>query len=403
MTQPADEIWHAGLATMAEGGAPYGAIADGAMAVRDGRIAWVGERGAAPPGLAGPRTVLRAAPGCWITPALIDCHTHLVFAGDRAAEFEARLGGDSYEGAARRGGGILSTVAATRAATPDQLLAEAAPRLRRLLAEGVRTIEIKSGYGLSLPSELAMLRAARALGRAHGVRVRTSLLAAHAVPPEFAGRADAYIDHIVADILPAAVAEGLVDAVDAFAETIAFTNAQIGRLFEAATAIGLRVKLHADQLSNGGGAALAASYGALSADHLEYTSEAGVRAMAAAGTVAVLLPGAYATVGARQPPPIAAFRAHGVPMAVATDCNPGSSPLCSLLMAANLACALFRLTPEEALAGITRNAAAALGLAGQTGTLQAGHAAEFAVWRVGHPRELAYWMGGLVPEEAVLF
>ena len=398
MTQAADVIWYANLASMVPGAASYGAVQDGALAIRQNRIAWAGPRQALPPGLAGPATGIHAAPECWITPALIDCHTHLVFAGNRAGEFEARLRGGSYESAARRGGGILSTVAATRAASEAELLAAAEPRLRRLLADGVRTVEIKSGYGLTLEDELKMLRVARTLGRRHGIHVCTSLLAAHAVPPEFAGRADAYVDHIVADILPAAAAEGLADAVDAFAETIAFSNAQIARVFETAAAFGLPVRLHADQLTDGGGAALAAAHRALSADHLEYTSGAGVRAMAEAGTVAVLLPGAYATVGARQPPPVAAFRDHGVPMAVGTDCNPGSSPLCSLLMAANLACALFRLTPEEALAGITREAARALGLAEAKGTLECGKAAEFAVWRIGHPRELAYWMGGLSPE-----
>ncbi len=376
---------------------PYGAIVDGTLAVKDGRIAWVGPRPSMPTGLAGPHTVVHEASGCWITPALIDCHTHLVFAGNRSAEFEARLRGDSYEQAARRGGGILSTVAATRAASEAELVEAAAPRLARLMADGVRTVEIKSGYGLTLEAELRMLRAARTLGRAHGLRVRATLLAAHAVPPAFAGRADAYVDHIVAEILPAAAEAGLCDAVDAFAETIAFSGAQVARVFDAARDLGLRVKLHADQLSDGGGAALAAAHGALSADHLEYCAEAGARAMGRAGTVAVLLPGAYATVGARQPPPVAAFRAHGVGMAVATDCNPGSSPMCSLLMAVNLACSLFRLTPEEALAGVTREAARALGLDGEIGVLAAGRAAEFAVWRVGHPSELAYWMGGLTP------
>ncbi len=396
-TVGADEIWLANLATMQPARGPYGAIANGALATRRGRILWAGPQAGLPAPLTTPATKIHAHPGCWITPALIDCHTHLVFGGDRSAEFEARLAGDSYEAAARRGGGILSTMRATREASQAELLAQAEPRLRRLLADGVRTVEIKSGYGLSLDSELKMLRIARALGRQHGVRVRTTLLAAHAVPPEFAGQADAYVDHIVRDILPAAAAENLVDAVDAFAETVAFSNAQIARVFEAASSRNLPVKLHADQLTDGGGAALAAAYGALSADHLEYTSEAGVRAMASARTVAVLLPGAYATVGARQLPPVTAFRAHGVCMAVGTDCNPGSSPLCSLLMAGNLACALFRLTPEEALAGITREAARALGLARETGTLEAGKAAEFAVWRIGHPRELAYWMGGLSP------
>jgi imidazolonepropionase len=401
MSGAAEAIWqNANLATMA-GGAAYGAVPDGALAVRGGRIAWVGARAALPEGLIGPETVVHDAGGGWITPALIDCHTHLVFAGNRAEEFEGRLCGDSYEGAARRGGGIVSTVMKTRAADEGALVASARGRLARLVAEGVRTVEIKSGYGLCVDSELKMLRVARALGRESGVRVRTSFLGAHAVPPEFAGRADAYVDLIVEEMLPAVAAEGLADAVDAFAETIAFSNAQIGRIFEAAAALGLPVKLHADQLTDGDGAAFAASVGALSADHLEYTSEAGARAMAEAGTVAVLLPGAYATVGARQPPPVAAFRAHGVGMAVATDCNPGSSPMCSLLMAMNLACALFRLTPEEALAGVTRQAARALGLADEVGTLEVGKAAEFAVWDVGHPRELAYWMGGVGPRVVV--
>jgi imidazolonepropionase len=393
----ADEIFYANLATMVPGAGAYGAVADGALAVKAGRIAWAGPRSAMPAGLLGPGTTLHDAGDGWITPALIDCHTHLVFAGERSAEFEARLRGDSYEAAARRGGGILSTVRATQAASEAALIEQATPRLARLMADGVRTIEIKSGYGLTLDSELAMLRVGRALGRAQGVRVRTTLLAAHAVPPEFAGRADDYVDHIVADILPAAAEAGLCDAVDAFAETIAFSNAQIARVFTAARDLGLGLKLHADQLSDGDGAAFAAGFGALSADHLEYCSEDGARAMGRAGTVAVLLPGAYATVGARQPPPVEAFRTHGVGMAVATDCNPGSSPLCSLLMAVNLTCALFRLTPEEALAGVTREAARALGLADEVGVLRPGLSAEFAVWRVGHPRELAYWMGGVAP------
>jgi imidazolonepropionase len=397
---PADSIWrNVGVATMQNGTRPYGAIEDAALAVSDGRIAWVGPSIELPPGLVGPGTLQHEAAGCWITPALIDCHTHLIFAGNRASEFEARLGGDSYESAARRGGGILSTVTATRAASEADLVAAAMPRLERLMADGVRLVEIKSGYGLTLESELKMLRAARALGKAKNIEVRTSFLAAHAVPPEFVGRADAYVDHIITDMLPAVAAEGLADSVDAFAENIAFSNAQIRRIFAAAQTLGFSLKLHADQLTDGGGAAFAAGMGALSADHLEYTSENGARAMARAGTVAVLLPGAYATVGAANPPPVAAFRRHGVGMAVATDCNPGSSPMCSLLMAANLACSLFRLTPEEALAGITREAARALGLADRLGTLAVGLQANFAVWRIGHPRELAYWMGGVIPEQ----
>jgi imidazolonepropionase len=383
---------------MQKGLLPYGAIEDAALAVRDGKIAWVGKRSDLPQGLVAPNTTQNEAPGCWITPALIDCHTHLIFGGNRAGEFEMRLGGDSYESAARRGGGILSTVAATRAASEEELVAMALPRLDRLIADGVRTVEIKSGYGLTLDSELKMLRAARRLGRAKNIEVRTSFLGAHAVPPEFAGRADAYVDHIIADMLPAIAAEGLADSVDAFAENIAFSNAQISRIFEAAGKLGFSLKLHADQLTDGGGAAFAAGLGALSADHLEYTSEEGARAMGEAGTVAVLLPGAYATVGAARPPPVAWFRAYGVSMAVATDCNPGSSPMCSLLMAANLACALFRLTPEEALAGVTREAARALGLADRLGTIEVGKQANFALWRIGHPRELAYWMGGIAPE-----
>ncbi len=383
---------------MRSGTTPYGAIFDGTLAVRDGKIAWVGADADLPPDLIGPQTMQNEAAGCWITPALIDCHTHLIFAGNRAGEFEARLGGDSYESAARRGGGILSTVAATRAATEEELVAIASPRLDRLMADGVRTVEIKSGYGLDLDCELKMLRAARELGRKKHIEVRTSLLAAHAVPSEFSGRADAYIDHIITDMLPAVAAEGLADSVDAFAESIAFSNAQIGRVFEAARELGFSLKLHADQLTDGGGAAFAAGMGALSADHLEYTNEAGARAMGEAGTVAVLLPGAYATVGAVRPPPVAWFRTAGVGMAVATDCNPGSSPMCSLLMAANLACSLFRLTPEEALAGVTREAARALGLANRLGTIEIGKQANFALWRIGHPRELAYWMGGIVPQ-----
>ncbi len=389
-----DALWTGGnIATMTPS-APYGVIEDAAMAISGDSIAWIGPRSQLPPGAA---TESHDFAGHWITPGLIDCHTHIVFAGNRAEEFEGRLRGDSYEAASRRGGGILSTVRATRAATEQELVAGASPRLARLMADGVTMVEIKSGYGLTLESELKMLRAARTLGRLHGIRVRTSFLGAHAVPPEFAGRPDCYVDHLIGDMLPAIAAENLADAVDGFAETIAFSNAQMARIFEAARRAGLGVKLHADQLSDGGGAALAASFGALSADHLEYTSEAGVLAMAAAGTVAVLLPGAYATVGATQAPPVVAFRAHGVPMAVATDCNPGSSPLSSLLMAMNLATSLFRITPEEALAGTTRNAAAALGLLDEIGTLEVGKRAAFAVWQVGHPRELAYWMGGLVP------
>jgi imidazolonepropionase len=394
----ADHVWlGGGIATMRADAGPFGAIPDGVVAATGGRIVWVGFRKAMPASLIGPETFVHDLDGGWLTPGLIDCHTHLVFAGERSAEFEARLGGVSYEAAAKGGGGILSTMAATRAASQAELVALAKPRLQRLMAEGVTTVEIKSGYGLTLEDELKMLRAARALGVECGVRVRTSLLAAHTVPPEFAGNADTCIDHIVHVILPACAAENLADAVDGFAEDIAFSRTQISRVFAAAHEYDLPVKLHADQLTDGRGAALAARFGALSADHLEYTSETGVREMADAGTVAVLLPGAYATVGATQPPPVALFRKYEVDMAVATDCNPGSSPLISILMAMNLACCLFRLTPEEAVAGVTRNAAKALGLQGETGTLDEGKAADVAVWPVRHPRELAYWMGGLMP------
>jgi imidazolonepropionase len=395
---PSEHVWqNGGIATMRADSGPYGAIPDGVVAASNGRLDWVGFRKAMPPTLIGPATQVHDLQGGWLTPGLIDCHTHLVFAGERSAEFEARLGGTSYESAARAGGGIRATMAATRAATQQELVALATPRLRRLMAEGVTTVEIKSGYGLTLEDELKMLRAARQLGAENGIRVRTTLLAAHAVPPEYEGNADAYIDHVVHVILPAAAAENLADAVDGFAEDVAFNRTQISRVFAAAQDYDLPVKLHADQLTDGRGAALAARFNALSADHLEYTSATGVREMAEAGTVAVLLPGAYATVGATQPPPVALFRKHEVDMAVATDLNPGSSPLNSLLMAMNLACCLFRLTPEEALAGVTRNAARALGLQHETGTLDEGKAADIAIWPVKHPRELAYWMGGLSP------
>ena len=399
MDQPCDAVFTGGgVATMRAGGVAYGAIEDGCVGVRDGRIAWVGARGDAPERLVGPATIVRDCRGRWITPGLIDCHTHLVFAGNRSLEFEERLAGVSYEAASREGRGIRATVAATRGASEQALIDGASVRLRRLMRDGVTTVEIKSGYGLCLEAELKMLRAARALGGQHGIRVRTSFLGAHAVPDEFAGQADAYIDLLVNEVLPAAAAEGLVDAVDGFAEAIAFSPAQMARVFTAAKRLGLPIKLHADQLTDGGGAALAASFAALSADHLEYASRAGVEALGRAGTVAVMLPGAYATVGAQQPPPIAAFRAHGVPMAVATDCNPGSSPLCSILMAMNLATCLFRMTPEEALAGVTRHAAQALGLSEEIGTIEVGKAADLVLWEIGHPRELSYWMGALTPE-----
>ncbi|WP_281827093.1 imidazolonepropionase [Jannaschia rubra] len=377
-------------ATMAEGAAPYGLIQDAEIAIRDGAIAWVGPRAERPDEFAS----LPVSPqgGRLVTPGLIDCHTHIVHGGNRAAEFELRLNGASYEEVARAGGGIVSTVQATRAADEAALVASALPRLDALLAEGVTTLEVKSGYGLDRDTELAMLRAARALPRHRPVRVVTSFLGAHAVPADYAGRADAYVDDVCIPTLRAAHAEGLVDAVDGFCEGIAFSPGQIARVFDAACELGLPVKLHAEQLSNLGGARLAASYGALSADHVEYLDEEGVRAMAEAGTVAVVLPGAFYALRETQAPPIAAFREHGVPIALATDCNPGSSPMTSLLLAMNMGCTLFRLTPEEALAGVTRNAARALGLT-DCGTIAPGQRADLAVWDVEEPAELAYRIG----------
>ncbi len=378
------------LATMVPGGAPYGTIEDGAILVRDGRIAWVGARVDLPSHQAVQTDRLD---GRWVTPGLIDCHTHLVFGGDRSGEFEQRLGGATYEEIARAGGGIVSSVAATRAASEDDLYASALTRLEGLKASGVTTVEIKSGYGLDRESELKMLRVARRIGREAGVRVRTSYLGLHAVPPEHRADRAAYVDLAIDDILPAAHTEGLVDAVDAYCEPIAFSTNEVARLFDKARDLGLPVKLHADQLSDGGGAELAAKYGALSADHVEHTTGAGVRAMAQASVVAVLLPGAYLMLRETTPPPIALFRQHGVEMAVATDCNPGTSPVTSMTAALNLACVQFRLTPEEALAGATRIAAKALGLQGDIGMIEAGKIADLAVWDVERPAELCYWLG----------
>jgi imidazolonepropionase len=378
------------LATMAEGGAAYGAIEDGALLVRDGRIVWAGARTDLP---AHEAVETDRLDGRWVTPGLVDCHTHLVFGGDRSGEFEQRLGGATYEEIARAGGGIVSSVAATRAASEDQLYASALGRLAGLKATGVTTVEIKSGYGLDHDSELKMLRVARRIGREAGVRVRTSYLGLHAVPPEWKAERARYVDLAVDDILPAAHAEGLVDAVDAYCEPIAFSTEEVARLFDRARALCLPVKLHADQLSDGGGAALAARYGALSADHVEHSDEAGVKAMAGAGVVAVLLPGAWLMLRETVLPPMDLFRQYGVAMAVATDCNPGTSPLASMTAAINLACVQFRLTPEEALAGATRIAARALGLEGEIGTLEAGKAADLAVWDIERPAELAYWLG----------
>jgi imidazolonepropionase len=378
------------VATMGPG-APYGLVADAGLAIEDGHVAWIGPLSALPD--AWRRTEAEDLGGRLVTPALVDCHTHLVFGGDRAREFELRLEGASYEEVARAGGGIASTVSATRARSEDELIDDAMPRLDALMAEGVRTVEIKSGYGLTVADELKMLRAAKRLAAMRGLRLRTSYLAAHAVPREYDGRAGAYLEEVVLPGMEVAHAEGLIDAVDAFCEGIAFSVAETRRVFEHATRLGLPVKLHAEQLSDLGGAKLAASFGALSADHLEYLGADGVAALARSGTVAVLLPGAFYTLREPQAPPVAALREAGVPIAIATDCNPGSSPLTSLLLAMNMACTLFRLTPEEALAGVTRNAAAALGLAGEIGTIAPGMRAELAVWNVDRPAELAYRIG----------
>lgn len=383
-----DRVWtNAHLATMADDG--LGVVRDGAVAAKDGRIAWVGPR-CDLPASAAPVT---DCGGAWVLPGLIDCHTHLVFGGDRAVEFEQRLAGATYEAIAREGGGILATVRATRAAGEAGLLRQATPRLAVLLAEGVTTVEVKSGYGLSLEHELAQLRVARALGAALPVTLRTTLLAAHAVPPEYAGRQGDYARHVAEAIVPAAARLGLADAVDVFADRIAFTPAEAALVFDAARAAGLPVKLHADQLCDHGGAALAARYGALSADHLEYASAAGLAAMARAGTVAVLLPGACYFLREERRPDIAAMRDAGVRMALASDMNPGSSPARSLLLMLNLGCTLFRLTVAEALRGVTRHAAAALGLADR-GVLAPGMRCDLALFRVGQPAELCYWMGG---------
>lgn len=380
------------LATLAgEDGLGAGLVEDGVVATRAGRILFAGPRAALPAELRGARTIPLG--GRLVTPGLVDCHTHIVHGGNRAREFELRLEGASYEEIARAGGGIVSTVAATRAASEDDLVASALPRLDALLAEGVTTIEVKSGYGLDHDTERTMLRAARRLGRERDVRVVTSFLGAHALPPEAKDDREGYLRRLCEETIPAIAAEGLADAVDGFCEGIAFSPDEIARVFEAAAAHGLPAKLHADQLSDLSGAALAARYGALSADHLEYASEAGVAAMARAGTVAVLLPGAFYTLRERQAPPVAALRAHGVAIALATDCNPGSSPMTSLLLAMNMGATLFRLTVAECLAGVTREAARALGLADEIGTLEAGKACDLAIWDVQSPAELVYRIG----------
>jgi imidazolonepropionase len=390
-----DAVWtnvHLATIDRETGGADgYGSIHDGALAVRDGRIAWVGSRRDLPPRW---RTETEHdGRGAWLTPGLIDCHTHLVHAGNRADEFEMRLAGASYEDIARAGGGIASTVRATRAADEDELVAQSAVRLKRLVTEGVTTVEIKSGYGLDTANELKMLRAARRLATACGVEVRTTFLGAHALPPEFAGRADEYIALVCGEMLPAAADAKLADAVDAFCERIAFTPAQTARVFDAAKKHRLPVKLHADQLSDQGGGLLAAEYRGLSADHLEYASAESVRAMADARTAAVVLPGAFYFLRETRLPPIASLRQYGVPIAIATDCNPGTSPCTSLLLMLNMACTLFGFTPAEALAAVTRNAAKALGIESEVGRLALGQRADFALWDIARPAELAYAFG----------
>ncbi len=396
------QLWHnARLATMhGHGTTPYGLVDDGALVVDGATLAWVGRAGSVPPELRARCMRTYDAGGALITPGLIDCHTHLVYGGDRSHEFELRLQGATYEEIARAGGGIASTVHATRSASADALMQQSSTRLQILLAEGVTTVEIKSGYGLSLEHERKCLSVARALGRQHAVDVRTTFLGAHAVPQEFSGQSDAYIDAVL-DMLPVLHHEGLVDAVDGFCEGIGFSPAQMERVFFAAKALGLPVKLHAEQLSDSGGAQLAARFGALSCDHLEWLSPEGVSAMAAAGTVAVVLPGAFYFLRETKLPPVDLLRAQGVPMAVSTDCNPGSSPCTSLLLMLNMACTLFRLTPEEALAGVTRHAAAALGLPDR-GSLEAGKRADFVLWNIAHPAELSYAFGANPRKHTVL-
>ncbi|MFN3350358.1 imidazolonepropionase [Pseudorhodoplanes sp.] len=384
-----DTLWRdARIATLAPNRPGLGEVT-GAVAAKDGRIAYVGPESGLPAGWDAAETA--KLDGRWITPGLIDCHTHIVYGGDRAHEFELRLKGASYEEIARGGGGIVSTVKATRAASEDQLVAQSLKRLDALIAEGVTTIEIKSGYGLDLVTETKMLRAARRLGRERDVRVTTTFLGAHALPPETHDK-DAFIAKVCA-MIPQIAQAGLADAVDAFCEGIAFSPEQTARIFDAAKASGLPVKLHADQLSNLHGAALAARYDALSADHLEYTDETGVAAMAQAGTVAVLLPGAFYMLREKQVPPVEAFRRHKVPMAIATDCNPGTSPVTSLLLTMNMASTLFRLTIEEAIAGVTREAARALGKLAETGTIETGKACDLAIWDIERPAELVYRLG----------
>lgn len=384
-------LTNASIATMAHDRPPYGLVEHGAIAIDNENIEWAGPEGDLP-------EEFRSLPaedldGKVVTPALMDCHTHLIYGGNRVREFEMRLEGATYEEIAQSGGGILSTVKATRAASESELVTRALPRVDRMIGEGAATIEIKSGYGLDLDTELKMLRAARRVGKARPVRIKTTFLGAHALPPEYEGRADDYIDFVCEIVLPAAHQDRIADAVDAFCDRIAFTAEQVGRVFAKATELGLPVKLHAEQLSDSGGTATAASFNALSADHLEYLGDAGIAAMSKTGMIAVLLPGAFYTLGATRLPPIEGLRAAGVPMAIATDCNPGSSPVASPLAILNMACTLFRMTPEEALAGMTRNAARALGIERESGTVEAGKHADLAIWNIDHPSELAYYLG----------
>ncbi|BBP98191.1 imidazolonepropionase [Burkholderia sp. SFA1] len=390
-------LWHGcHAATMA--GGKYSVVEDAAILTDGARIEWIGPRASAPDIGAGERVDLD---GAWVTPGLIDCHTHLVFGGDRSGEFEERLEGVSYAEIAARGGGIASTVRATREASEDALFEAAKARALGLVREGVTTLEVKSGYGLDLANERKMLAVARRLGHALPLTVRATCLAAHALPPEYANRADDYIAYVCDDMLPALVAEGLVDAVDAFCEHIAFSPQQVERVFQCARDLGVPVKLHAEQLSSLHGASLAARYRALSADHLEYMTEDDAVAMAQAGTVAVLLPGAFYMLRETQLPPVDALRRHRVPIALASDLNPGTSPALSLRMMLNMGCTLFRLTPEEALAGVTIHAAKALGLQATHGSLEAGKAADFVAWKIGRPAELSYWLGGALENRVV--
>jgi imidazolonepropionase len=381
------------LATLRDTGAPYGAIEDAAIGWKDGIIEFAGPMSSLPDVPDALAAHVESVNGAWITPGLVDCHSHLVFAGNRAEEFEMRANGKTYEEIARAGGGIVSTVNKTRAATEDELLAQSLPRARALVADGVTTLEIKSGYGLDLDNETKMLRVARRIGDELGIGIRTTFLGAHALPPEFAGRQSDYVNEVCVRMLPTIARDNLADAVDAFCENIAFTPSEIRRVFETSRAIGLPVKLHADQLTDSGGAALAAEFGGLSADHLEYTNEAGIRAMAASNTVAVILPAAFYVLRETRLPPIDVLRLYNVPMAVASDVNPGTSPVLSLRHAMNMACTLFRMTPEEALRGATVNGARALRLSDR-GSLVAGNRADCVVWDVGHPAELTYWIGG---------